>query len=1068
MSRSDKYYELSRKLLAQVNVRERKIAEFTQPIAVVGLACRFPGGSDVTGFWRLLESGGDAITKGRGTRSAGGRDGQVQEGSWEGWGGFIEDVELFDAEFFRIAPVEARLLDPQHRLLLETSWEALESAGVDAGRLKGSRTGVYAGISGNDYRMMAAAAAREESANLYLVTGNSGSTAIGRVAFTLGLEGPAVAVDTSCSSSLVAVHQAVSGLRNGDADLALAGGVNVLLMPPGAEGFGIEGMLSPDGRCKTFDASANGFVRGEGCGMVVLKRLRDAEADGDRIWGVIRGSAINHDGASAGLTVPNGSAQERVIKEALGRAGLESWEVDYLEAHGTGTELGDPVEVHAAAAVYGAGRDGAQPLRVGSVKTNVGHLEAAAGVAGLIKVLLSMNHGMIPKHLHFREPNTHVDWERLPLRVASEPEAWPRREGRPARAAVSSFGISGTNAHVVLEEYGEAAGSEGGRSPRGPAVAVGWPEGASEYRPAEGPAVATGARERRLLPLSGHTEEALRALAGRYASWLEDRVPPPADPGGGNSGAVGKDLLADVAWTAGTGRSHHEHRAGLTFAEAGELREKLAALAGNREAPEAPAGSGSRTKVAFLFAGYGSQWVGMGRELYDCEPVFRAVLDRCEGTFRELRGESLLDVTFGRGRDVDMDHPSWSHPAVYAVQSGLAALWASVGIKPFAVMGYSLGELAAAHVAGAFSLEDGLRFAALRGELMGSLVVEGSEAGCAASVHQSPARVSELIEAVNRESGGAGLSIAAYLGARQVVAGAVEDVDSLLERCARDRVRADRLQARVGFHSAVVDPILDGLEAAMDGVAALPPRLAMVSNVTGRVFQAGETLDGAYWRRQAREPVRLSGGVVALSELGVDVLMDVGPQPRVGLLATTVWPTNPPPAVVVGMKRPSEEDAGASPGWAEAVVEAYAAGLDVEFEGLFAGEERRRVLLPGYPFQRQRYWADAPRRRRRVGEADHPLLGERRDSAGGETTFETELYASEPGWLQDYRVFGQVAAPGALYGVMALSAAAPAGEPRSGGSGAAVEDMQMHAPLVLRGARVGKKTRSRGARCRWW
>ena len=365
----------------------RAVVAEEEGVAVVGLACRFPGGSGVGEFWRLLERGGDAITAGR-------EDGAgLREAPELGVGGFIEGVDLFDAEFFRVAPVEARLLDPQQRLLLETSWQALESAGIDAGRLRGGRTGVYAGIATRDYWDLLVAGGAEEAENLYLESGNSGSTAVGRVAFTLGLEGPVLAVDTACSSSLVAVHQAAVCLQRGDADLALAGGVNVLLSSMGLQALRRAGMLAPDGRCKTFDASANGFVKGEGCGMVVLKRLRDAEADGDRIWGVIRGSAVNHDGASAGLTVPNGPAQERVIEEALARARLEPREVDYLEAHGTGTELGDPIEVHAAAAAYGSGRDAAHPLLLGSVKTNVGHLQAAAGVAGLIKVLLSMAHG---------------------------------------------------------------------------------------------------------------------------------------------------------------------------------------------------------------------------------------------------------------------------------------------------------------------------------------------------------------------------------------------------------------------------------------------------------------------------------------------------------------------------------------------------------------------------------------------------------------------------------------------------------------------------------------------------
>ena len=1028
MSRLEEYIELSRELLAELNVREREVAEFRQPIAIVGMACRLPGASGLDAFWRLLESGTDAITDGRGSVPAGGLYGEVREaGESFRWGGFIEGVEMFDAEFFRIVPVEARLLDPQQRLLLETSWEALEDAGIDARRLKGSRTGVYAGISGHDYLDLLTAAGVGDSASLHLASGNTGATAIGRVAFTLGFEGPAVAVDTACSSSLVAVHQAVSGLRSGETDLALAGGVNVTLSPVVTEAFRTGGMLSPDGRCKTFDATANGYVRGEGCGVVALKRLRDAEAAGDRIWGVIRGSAVNHDGASAGLTVPNGPAQERVIGEALARAGLEPWEVDYLEAHGTGTELGDPIEVHAAAAAYGAGRDAGRPLLLGSVKTNIGHLEAAAGVAGLIKVLLSMARGVIPRHLHFRRPNPRVEWERLPVRVVSEPEKWPPAEGRPARAGVSSFGFSGTNAHMVLEGYGAVAAAGPrhsgekpapylirGRNPvaggAGPAVAVGWPEGASEFRPAKGSGGVTAPRVRRLLPLSGRTDEALRALAARYLEWLDGSAGllSTADSEDGDAGAVASGLLADMAWTAGVGRSHHGRREGLTFAGVEELRVRLAALASGATA-EPPAGNRSRAapKVAFLFTGQGSQWAGMGRELYEREPVFRAVLDRCESAVQALRGESLLDVMFGDATGGDLDASRWTQPALYALESGVAALWRSVGVIPSAVLGHSVGEVAAAHAAGVFSLEDGLRFAALRGELIGSLP-EG--------------------------------------------------------------LRGEPLQVSHALHGARMEPVLGELEGLLAGVAVSPPAVDWVSSVTGRVVAAEEELAGAYWRRQAREPAAFAAGVASLAELGVEVLLEVGPQPVLGAMAASAWPpavtdgagdgTGEPlrsvGPVTLSSLEPQAQGAGAaSPGrgFVEAVALAYEAGLEVRFEGLFAGEERRRLSLPRYPFQRQRYWADS-RRRHFDGGRGHALVGARHESAAGGTTFETELYATAPEWLSEHRVFGQVVAPGALYGAMALSAASLALAAGSGsggveGGGVVLEDVRIHGPLVL-------------------
>ena len=865
MSEDRKYLDLSKRLYAELNRREREIARFGQPIAIVGMACRFPGGVDLAAFWDQLEAGRNTV--------AAVPEGQARPDGESGtpasdtpgacrWGGYIDDIDQFDASFFRIAPVEARPLDPQQRLLLETSWEALEEAGVDPEGLQGSRTGVFAGVSTSDYRDVLSAGPRE-LADFYTITGNSHSTAIGRVAFTLGLEGPAIAVDTACSSSLVAVHQAVVSLQRGESDLALAGGVNVILWPMATEILEKAGMLAPDGRCKTFDAAADGFVRGEGCGMVVLKRLSDAEAAGDRIWAVVRGSAVNQDGASAGLTVPSGPAQERVIRDALSRAGLAPSEVDYLEAHGTGTELGDPVEAHAAAAAYGRGRSGERPLLIGSVKTNVGHLESAAGVAGLIKTALSMHHGVIPRHLHYETPSPRMDWERLPLRVTSEATPWPEL-GRPVRAGVSSFGLSGTNAHVVLESHGlpgeggvgaGAARPVGARMPEGP-EGEGSPAPEGEFEP----------RVRRVLALSARTDAALGAQAARYLGWLDGQVgqggqfgeggragqdgqagpaggdaeqaarngqagaasvlddttdtaatspsrtspnallrtpsPTGTPPAGADAEQAGQDgqvgqaeedgwagaagqpgdasgmdaLLADMAWTAGVGRSRFEHRAGVVFGGLEELRGGL-----ERLVSEGGRGAGGAMRVAFLFTGQGSQWAGMGRELYRREPVVRAVLERCEREMVSLRGESLLDVMFGReGAVGSVDDTQWTQPALYALGCALSALWESVGVRPVAVLGHSVGELAAAHVAGVYGLEEGLRLASVRGELMGSLP---SDAGAMTAVFASAERVEGLIE----ESGAEGVEVAADNGTHRVVSGLVAGVEALEGWCIKSK-----------------------------------------------------------------------------------------------------------------------------------------------------------------------------------------------------------------------------------------------------------------------------------------
>ena len=618
-------------------------------IAIVGMACRFPGAPDIAAFWKELSDGVDAVSDGRpdAAREPDSDGDAATGGATYRRGGFVAAIDEFDARFFGIRPIEARTMDPQQRMLLETSWQALEDAGMDPAGLKGSRTGVYAGISGSEYRDLMTKSGAEAA-----ILGTTGSVAAGRVAFVLGLMGPAMPLDMTCASSLAAVHEGAAALLRGEVDLALAGGVNALLSPAVTKFMAELGLLSAGGRCRTFDAGADGYVRGEGCGMLVLKRLRDAEEDGDRIWALVRGSAVNHNGASAGLTVPNGPAQEQVIETALGRAGIPPAEVDYLEAHGTGSTLGDPIEVRAAAAVYGRGRAADRPLLMGTAKTNIGHLEAAAGVAGIIKVVLAMRHGVIPKHLHFEEPNPHVDWDRLPVRVTSETTPWPVGRDRPRRSGVSAFGISGTNAHVVVEGYGgrNGAGEEAGQGtpPRGPRrpVAIPLPATAADRGLAE---EEPPSRTTRLLPLSARSDAALRALAGRYLGWLDEHRDALAE-----DGTAGAPLLSDLAWTAGTGRSHFAHRAGVVFRDAASLRAGLRAIA------EADGGPGPREapRVAFAFAAEDRRWPETGASLLRSEPVARAVLERCDAVLGADRNASLLDVMFGRaGSAGDIDDP---------------------------------------------------------------------------------------------------------------------------------------------------------------------------------------------------------------------------------------------------------------------------------------------------------------------------------------------------------------------------------------------------------------------------
>ena len=1026
-----------------------------EPIAIVGMACRFPGSERLSDFWRQLVGGENLVVEGP-PGSVVGRSGRLFPASEARhdavrFGAFVEGIDLFDAEFFRMSPVEAQMLDPQQRLMLETSWLALEDAAMDPEGLKGSRTGVYAGISNYDYRDMVIHAPEtvEPAGGLYAVTGTALNTAIGRVSFAFGLEGPSMAIDTACSSSLVAIHQAMGGLQRRETDLALAGGVHIFLAGRPLELRANAGMLSPEGQCKTFDASADGFVCGEGCGLLVLKRLSEAQTDGDRIWAVIRGSSVNQDGASQGLTVPSGHSQERAMEEALARAGLSPHEVDYLEAHGTGTVVGDPIEVNAAAAVYGRGREPRHPLLIGSVKTNIGHLGPAAGVAGLIKTVLAMKQGVIPRHLNFKDPNPRLDWDRLPVRVTDVMTDWPRHSDRLPVAGVNSFGWSGTNAHVILQGYEEpqaAAASARMSSPSGAALPV-----AMTPRLEERP----GVRETRFLPLSARSSQALRDLASRYLSWLDEHAeafspePTAADP-----------TLSDMAWTAAVGRSHFSSRAAIVFSEVAGLREKLAALAAGERAAEGPSPR-QAAKVAFVFTGQASQWVGMGRALYEREPVFRTALDRCDRLLSEERGVSLLDVMFGRrGTDGLLDEPAWTQPAIYALECALVALWQSVGVRPDVVVGHSLGEIAAAQAAGVFTLEAGLRFAAVRGALLGATRSDGAMA----AVFAPATRVASVVAEHNAASGDVGLSVAVDNGLQQVVSGPAKDVEALQELFEADGVKVVRLRRSPAYHSPLVEPALDDLETAVKDIAPAPPAASvpLVSNITGRVLDQHEPMDAAYWRRHARAPVAFRRCVETLAEMSVDAVVEIGPHAVLGPVVSMTWPGSAPagaPLILHSLRRPAHDAqeplADTSGGFVEAAAQAYEAGMDITFAGLFAGETRRRIALPGYPFQRVRHWVQASKRRRQA--AGHPLLGARHESPRGEVMFETELFPSDPAWMTDHLVYERVVAPGGLYGAMAVAASLA----HENGP-AVVDDMQMHSALIFDESDADDGTNSAG------
>ncbi len=977
-------------------------ARLEEPVAVIGLGCRMPGADSAAAFWRLLEGGTEAVGEpppGRGFPDLDNSADGVRRG------GFLAQVDRFDAALFGISPREAVSMDPQQRLLLEVAWEALEDAAVAPSSLAGTRTGVYVGAGANEYGSLLAAGG-PEAVDAHFVSGNALNVIAGRLSFVLGLEGPAMTVDTACSSSLVALHQACQALRTGECDAALAGGVNLLLDPRTTVAISRARMLSPSGRCKTFDAAADGYVRGEGCGVVVLKRLSDAERDGDRIRAVVRGSAVNQDGASSGLTVPTGPAQERAIREALARAGAEPGEVAYLEAHGTGTSLGDPIEVQAAAAALGPGRDPDRPLLLGSVKTNVGHLEAAAGIAGLLKVVLALEHGTIPRHLHFNDPNPHVPWERLPVQVATAATSWP-----PGRrlAGVSAFGFSGTNAHVVVEEA-----------------------------PAAIPAPPPPARVRRhhVLALSAREGETLAELGGRYGAWLEDH--PEAD-------------LGDVGFTVGVGRSHLEERWAVVASDAAEARESLAALgrgARGEPGPGAYRGRAEGRKVAWLFTGQGSQYVGMGRELYATQPVFREVLERCD---RELSGGGngggkgwLLDVLFGEalvGEDAGarLGSTRFTQPALYALEVALAAQWREWGFSPDVVMGHSVGEYAAAAVAGVFSVEEGLRLIARRGEVMGELPEGGAMAAVFAERRAVEGWLPELAGVL---ADGGELAIAADNGASTILSGPRAALDGALGRLAELGVRTERLRTSHAFHSALVEPALPALEAAAAEIGHQPARIPLVSNLTGWLLEGG--LDGGYWRRHAREPVQFGRGVQTLAELGVGVLLEVGPQPVLVEMASRCWPgaTAAGPPILVPSLRRGREDGRVV---AEALAQLYVHGATPDFRAWDRPWPRRRLALPTYPFKRQRFWFDTAARRRPAERSaaplpPSPLLGVRQELATGAVVCTQELRCSRQTWLLDHQLYRTVVVGGATYVAMALDFGPTPGE---------VRDVVFKQPLLL-------------------
>jgi acyl transferase domain-containing protein/acyl-CoA synthetase (AMP-forming)/AMP-acid ligase II/acyl carrier protein len=882
-----------------------------EPIALIGMGCRFPGAGSPEAFWHLLRSGVDAITEvppERWDLSAWFDPNPTSPGKMNTrWGGFLGQVDGFDYAFFGISPREAACMDPQQRLLLEVAWEALEDAGQAPGCLAGSQTGVFIGISNNDYGRLVLPDAPVSDA--YLGTGNALSIAANRLSYVLDVRGPSLAVDTACSSSLVAVHLACQSLWNRECTLALAGGVNLILSPAVTVNFTKAGLMAPDGHCKAFDRRANGYVRGEGAGLVVLKPLAKALSDGDPIYAVIRGTAINQDGRSNGLTAPNRQAQEAVLREAYRHAGVSPGQVDYVEAHGTGTALGDPIEAKALGTVLAIDRPPGRHCALGSVKTNIGHLEAAAGVAGLIKVALALKHRALPPSLHFLEPNPHIPFADLPLRVQQTLGPWPK-ESRPSLAGVSSFGFGGTNAHVVVEE-----------APVAPAAA-------RAVLPAAGSAY--------LLPISARSPEALRALAGAYRHLL-------AAQGNGDLPA-----LSDLAYTAGVRRSHHDHRLALVGSSRADMVRQLDAVLqeGDRwGSVSVPRPAGRRPKLAFVFSGQGSQWWAMGRELLAQEPVFRAALEQCDDSLRRHAGWSLFDELTAAEAQSRLDQTEFAQPVLFALQVALAALWRSWGIVPDAVVGHSMGEVAAAQVAGILSLADAVRLIVQRGRLMQPAAGRGKMA----AVELPPDQVEPVLAGYGERVSVAALNSPTSL----VLSGdppALEEVlDSLRHRGGSSRT----LRGEWAFHSPQMTPAGTDLVRALKDLQPQPATIPMFSTVTGG-SRDGREFDAVYWGRNAREPVRFAAAVEAMVQAGCEAFVELSPHPVLsGAIMECLRHKGREGTVLPSLRRGQGERATLL----KSLGTLYSRGFSVAWEKLYPSGGRC-VSLPSYPWQRERCWLE--------------------------------------------------------------------------------------------------------------
>ncbi|MER5968385.1 SDR family NAD(P)-dependent oxidoreductase [Streptomyces sp. NPDC002055] len=1031
--------------LDQAHARLREIEDSAQePIAVVGMGCRYPGGvTSPDELWDLVTSDRDAVSafpSGRGWKldELFDPDPDRPGTSYVREGGFLDDAGGFDAGFFGISPREALAMDPQQRLSLETAWEALERAGIDPYALRGSRTGVFVGSSGQDYANLLRQSADDVEG--YVMTGNTPSVVSGRTSYTLGLEGPAVTVDTACSSSLVALHLACHALRQGECTLALAGGVSVMAVPSLFVEFSRQRGLAADGRCKSFAAAADGTGWAEGVGMLALERLADAERNGHRVLAVVRGSAVNQDGASNGLTAPNGPAQQRVIRQALANARLTPQQVDAVEAHGTGTTLGDPIEAQALLETYGQQRPAGRPLWLGSVKSNFGHAQAAAGVAGVIKMVMAMRHGVLPRTLHVDAPTPHVDWTDGAVELLTEPVTWPET-GQPRRSGVSSFGVSGTNAHVILEQaphQAPHAASDGtpGAAPSSRSGQPTLPDPAEHAAAGAAAAESTGTPADHdttpdrapLVPwtLSARTEEALRAQARRLADHLA-RTP---------------DLSpAAVGHALATTRTRFGHRAAIVAADRDQYSAALTALAGGADAaPGMIRGTAGTGKLAVLFTGQGSQRLGMGRELYARYPVFAAAFDAVCAELDRYAERPLREVVFGADAEL-LDRTGFTQPALFAVEVALYRLTESWGITPDYVAGHSIGELTAAHVAGVLSLADAATLVTARARLMQGLPPGGAMVSVAAPEDRVRAAIDELTG-----DGPARMAVAAVNGpASVVVSGDPDQVHRVAETLAATGVKTKQLRVSHAFHSPHMDAMLADFRRFAGILTYHAPRIPVISHLTGDVATADELCSPEYWVRHVREAVRFADGIRALDGLGVTRYLELGPDGTLAAMARDCLPEDGPAVLVPALRRDRPEEQSLL----GAVCTLHVHGVTPDWDTVLPGAGAHPVELPTYAFQHRHYWpTPSPDRTGDVAaagltRAEHPLLGAAIGLADGDGhLFTGRLGLDTHPWLADHTIAGTVVVPGTAILELAVRAGDQAGCNR-------VDELTLEAPLVL-------------------